>query len=210
MFGRLFNLPEPSLRRRIKELVSWFNLEEHLDKRVSELSQGLKNKANLCKCLLHNPDVIILDEPTASMDVPTAIRVRDLIRDIASQGTSVLLTTHNMAEAKALGSHIAFLDRGRILLEGPREKILQVCSRFSSKITVKCGSLDLVRESLQKECAFVTRKDDVLEVAAEEGRVDEILRKILSVTKIHEVSSGGTELEELFYMFQDQRSSTRQ
>jgi ABC-2 type transport system ATP-binding protein len=125
IFGMLYGVA--GLRERIAELLAAFDLERFRRTRCGVLSSGEQTRVSLAKAMLNRPRLLLLDEPTASLDPATAREVRARIREIvAKDGTGVLWTSHNMHEVAEVCDRVLFLSRGRILLEGdsralPRE-----------------------------------------------------------------------------------------
>ena len=102
-------------------LLEWVGLSGDADKRVGEFSKGMRGRLSLARALLHRPELLFLDEPTAGLDPLTARRIRDLIRQARERGATVFLTTHDMLTAGELCDRIAFLVDGRIAaLDTPR------------------------------------------------------------------------------------------
>ena len=109
-------------RERIDEVLAAVELREAKKKKVEKLSRGMKQRLVFARTILHDPELLFLDEPTANLDPTTAQEVRDLIRKLNERGTTVFLTTHNMEEADELCHRVAFLNRGDIVESGtPRE-----------------------------------------------------------------------------------------
>ena len=118
MFAALFGAPP----QRIPTLLESVDLLRDADKRVAEFSKGMRGRLTLARALLHQPDVLFLDEPTAGLDPVTARRVRSVIRQARDDGSTVFLTTHDMATAEELCDRVAFLVDGRITaIDRPRE-----------------------------------------------------------------------------------------
>ncbi len=117
IFGRLYGVED--LRARVDEVVGEFGLERLRDTKCGVLSSGEQTRVALAKALLNRPRLLLLDEPTASLDPATARDVRAHIRRYARRGASgVLWTSHNMFEVEEVCDRVLFLSRGRILLEG--------------------------------------------------------------------------------------------
>lgn len=117
VFGMLYDTPR--LPSRINEVIAEFDLERFRKTRCGVLSSGEQTRVSLAKAMLNNPALLLLDEPTASLDPSTARDIRARIQAFAARGKSgVLWTSHNMAEVEATCDRLLFLSRGRILLEG--------------------------------------------------------------------------------------------
>ncbi|MFP4113422.1 MAG: ATP-binding cassette domain-containing protein [Spirochaetota bacterium] len=114
-FGSLYGLTRSYTDARIKELTGYFGIEEKLNTLVERLSTGQRQKVVLCRALLPDPSLILLDEPTLGLDPNAGRQLRRLIRGIRDQGKTVLLTTHYMYEADELSDRIAIINKGRIV-----------------------------------------------------------------------------------------------
>ncbi|HPM42627.1 MAG TPA: ABC transporter ATP-binding protein [Candidatus Omnitrophota bacterium] len=117
VFGLLYGVEDPY--SRIDALIRKFDLQKFRDKKCGVLSSGEQTRVGLAKAMLNNPGLLLLDEPTASLDPATAKEVRDKIREFASKGSgAVLWTSHNMYEVEEVCDRVLFLSHGKILLEG--------------------------------------------------------------------------------------------
>ena len=114
-FGSLYGLSGPDLRRRIDALLDRFQLSHRAGETVEKYSTGMKRRIVLARALLHDPSLLILDEPTAGLDPQGARNLRDLILELKAEGRTVLLTTHYMEEADALSDRVAVIDHGRLI-----------------------------------------------------------------------------------------------
>ncbi len=125
--GLLFNMPVRETRKRMKELLAFVDLDEHIDRRVNTYSGGLKRRLTIARALIHRPQVIILDEPTAGLDAFSRRRVWGLIRSMREQGSTIFFTTHYIEEAEQLSDRVGILDHGRLIAEDtPARLISQV------------------------------------------------------------------------------------
>lgn len=117
-FGQLYSLDFDTRQRRIAKLLSEFNLAEVRQRRIGQFSRGMQQKVSLARALLHEPPVLLLDEPTSAMDPESAISVHDAIRSLRSSDRAIIVCTHNLAEAEALADQIAIIRQGRIIAQG--------------------------------------------------------------------------------------------
>jgi sodium transport system ATP-binding protein len=117
-FGRLHGVQEDFLQGRIRQIFSTLGMEEFADSRCDKLSSGMKQKASIARTLIHDPQVIIFDEPTVGLDVMTARTVVQFIRDCRQKGKTVIVSTHVMSEVEKLSDRIGIIDRGRLLIDG--------------------------------------------------------------------------------------------
>lgn len=116
--GGYFGMSKQERKERVGELLSTFSLEEKRDNRTRELSGGMKRRLILARALMHRPKLLILDEPTAGVDVELRLELWHYVQQINAEGTTILLTTHYLEEAEQLCSRIAFINNGEIVDQG--------------------------------------------------------------------------------------------
>jgi ABC-2 type transport system ATP-binding protein len=125
-FGRIYRLPAADSRQRALNLMERFGLTFALEKRLGEYSKGMKQKLALVRAMIHNPPVLLLDEPTSAMDPLSAKQVRDAIVELQrDEGRTFFITTHNLTEAQMLANHIAIIRSGRIVAQGTFEQLAE-------------------------------------------------------------------------------------
>ena len=117
-FGRLHGMDDHTLRARIESLFQTLGMNEFRDRRCDKLSTGMKQKTSIARTLVHDPPVMIFDEPTLGLDVLTARTVLGFIRECGQRGKTVIFSTHVMSEAEKLCDSIAIIHGGRILADG--------------------------------------------------------------------------------------------
>lgn len=135
MFAQFYGIPSREARRRIRELLALVGMAERAKTKVYHLSSGMRQKMNIVRGFLTDPEILFLDEPTLGLDVQTARTIRDFIRQWLSEhpDRTILLTTHYMHEADELCQRVAIIDRGRILA---------------------CASPGELKRSLQRDAVF--------------------------------------------------------
>ena len=116
--GGYFGMPKRERRERTKELLDTFSLTEKRDDRTQTLSGGMKRRLILARALMHRPRLLILDEPTAGVDVELRLELWRYVQQINEEGTTILLTTHYLEEAERLCDRIAFISDGQIVAQG--------------------------------------------------------------------------------------------
>lgn len=117
-FGQLNGLDARRLQRRMDELFTTFGIHEFADRRCDKLSTGMQQKVSVARTLIHDPPVMIFDEPTVGLDVMTARTIVEFIRGCRDRGKTVIFSTHVMVEAEKLCDTIAIIHNGKILTEG--------------------------------------------------------------------------------------------
>ncbi len=112
--GRLYFMPVKQIRTRTEELFAFAGLKEHRRKTIRKLSGGMKRKLMVCRALLTNPQILLLDEPTAGMDAISRRQMWNLLRQLNEQGLTILLTTHYIEEAQSLCGRVALMNSGKL------------------------------------------------------------------------------------------------
>ena len=135
-FGKLYGLSGSRLRNRIEELLKFTQLDEKAVKRhISTYSGGMKRRVNIAVALLHEPQVMLLDEPTAGLDPKNKLALWEIIQTLHKEGKTIVLTTHMMDEAEELCNRVAIMDKGKIIALGsPRQLAEKV--KMENTITV--------------------------------------------------------------------------
>ena len=145
-FGQLYGIDHDDRKNRITDLLSQFDLEDVRKKRIGEFSKGMRQKLALARSLLHEPEVLLMDEPTSAMDPESARLVRNMIKKMGSNKRTVLICTHNLSEAEELADRIAIIRRGKIIEEGTpdslKEKLLGI-PRFEIKFQAEIQPQDI-------------------------------------------------------------------
>jgi ABC-2 type transport system ATP-binding protein len=118
LHGGYFGMSKADRRDRTAELLEAFSLTNKRHERTRTLSGGMKRRLTLARALMHRPRLLILDEPTAGVDIELRLELWNYIEKINSEGTSIMLTTHYLEEAERLCDHIAFINHGEIAAQG--------------------------------------------------------------------------------------------
>jgi sodium transport system ATP-binding protein len=122
-FARVNRFPRDRVEDRVEELIRSFGLEAYADVRVEKLSSGMKQKVSIARTVVHDPPVLIFDEPTVALDVLNAIELRDIIAGLRTDGKAILFSTHIMSEAEQLCDRIAIIHHGKILATGTLDEL---------------------------------------------------------------------------------------
>jgi len=173
-FGRMYGIQPATLDQRVESLLELVGLQGRRDDPAGTFSGGMKRRLNLAVSLVHQPRVLLLDEPTAGVDPHSRQHIFDIIRDLRRQGTAILYTTHYMEEAEALCDRLAILDEGKIVAMGTLEQLLttmrctetiQIRGVPATEVTGRLGSYPAVTHvEVDGETArvFVRRSTDLL------------------------------------------------
>ncbi len=128
--GQLHGLSKKSIDKNIAPLLSLFGLENSVNRPVASLSGGLKRAVDIIRGIIHQPDILILDEPTIGLDLPNRLRIWKFIKDLQnSSGLTVILTTHYLDEAEPC-DNVGFINSGRIIREGNPQNLVEELSNY--------------------------------------------------------------------------------
>src|SRR5499433_2840176 len=122
-FGRLNGLDEATLKKRVDELFDRLDMNGFRDRRCDKLSTGMKQKTSIARTLVHDPPVMIFDEPTLGLDIMTARTITSFIRECRDNGKTVIFSTHIMSEVEKLCDVIGIIHNGKLLAEGTLEQL---------------------------------------------------------------------------------------
>jgi ABC-2 type transport system ATP-binding protein len=129
-WGKMYGLRGTVLRDRVAQVLDIIGLAERQEGRVSKFSGGMKRRLNIGIALLHQPRVLIMDEPTVGIDPQSRRNILDSVKTFNQQGMTVLYTTHYMEEAQELSDHIAIMDQGEVIAYGTHEDLVRIVGEF--------------------------------------------------------------------------------
>lgn len=171
---------------RIEYLVRKLSLDTHATKKIKQLSGGMKRRLMIAKALVHSPRLLLLDEPTAGVDVELRESLWSFVRELKKEGISVLLTTHYLEEAEALCDRIGIINKGELIFCGtPKEVIAKYSTKKVSLKTKDGRSLNLI-DSASKELALILQENqiafaDIVDIQITEGKLEEAFTKVVNL-----------------------------
>lgn len=178
-FGSFYDRPV----RKPAELLAMVGLEAHARKRVSDFSKGMKMRLNFLRAIMHDPELLFFDEPTAGLDPGNARILKNIILDLKAQGKTIFLTTHHMQDADQLCDRIAFLADGRIeLIDSPKALKLRYGRRLvrveyrNGKIESREFPLDGLGDN--PEFLRLLREESIETIHTEEATLDDIFIEV--------------------------------
>jgi ABC-2 type transport system ATP-binding protein len=202
--GAYFGLDSRARSARANQLLDRFKLSDRADQMVRGFSGGMMQRLSIARAMMHDPQVLFLDEPSAGLDPQTRLLLWEIIREYNQSGKTILLTTHNMEEADALCQRLAIIDHGRnIALGTPAELKASVPGGFLLRVRFGSGSLELLDRlrMLEGVRELQSNADDVVDIYADRGGplVSEIANiAAASSAELSDVHISEPSLENLF------------
>ncbi len=201
LFGALYGVPQRSLRGRAVEVLGWVGLAERAHDKPATFSGGMKRRLNIACALVHDPDVLLFDEPTAGVDPQSRNAIFDTLETLKRQGKAIVYTTHYMEEVERLADQIVIIDHGRVVARGSLGELLRTLP---------------AAETLELECegpvdtAALSALPGVKQVTHRRGRVSLGIDALTHVTpsvmqtlanggaSVRSITSGRANLEDVF------------
>ena len=194
-YGRYFDLPSQVARERSMEALELFQLSDRAKSRIHTLSGGMKRRLLIVRAMLHNPPILVLDEPTTGLDPQGRRLIWQKLRYLQSQGTTLILSTHHMEEAQHLCDRLVIMDQGSILAEGtPQELIRQHVGQEVLEIHPPLEEWDQVLARLR---SLGMQPEEGVDAICLYGRDDSDLRQKVPALAEHQYSRPGN-LEDVF------------
>ena len=125
-FATLFNIPRHKRRQRITQALQDVELDQVSDKKIAKFSRGMRQRMHIARALLKETDIVLLDEPTSGLDVEISHEIRSLVKKLASQGKTILLTSHTMTEVEDLADRVLLIGAGKIIHDGTVKSVVKL------------------------------------------------------------------------------------
>jgi len=206
-YADLYNVPRLEVPGRVTSLLTEFDLADRADEKVGGYSKGMKQRLALARALLHRPQVLFLDEPTAALDPVAARHLHSLVENLARhEGCTVFLCTHNLVEAQKLCDRVAVMEHGRLVALGtPSDLTRQYVRRLDVDLEVDPIQMDLALQTLQELPQLVVsspKREKELLTMTLAGR--EAIPELLSILmqkglRVHRIAPQEANLEEVYF-----------
>ena len=184
--------------RRTDEIIEALGLTDKRDAKPRSLSGGMKRRLLVAKALVHNPEVLVLDEPTAGVDVELRNQLWEYVKDLNKSGTTILLTTHYLEEAEELCDEIAIIDNGQVIAHDSKENLMKLMN--SKELIIGCSDPKKVSEIFSDFNAKLLAKDKI-SITYDPSKI--AVEKIFAMLsenhiQIKDISTNQPDLEEVF------------
>lgn len=173
-------------QERIDYLLEKLGLKDHRSKNVKQLSGGMKRRLMIAKALVHSPKILLLDEPTAGVDVGLRDSLWAFVTQLKNEGISILLTTHYLEEAEKLCARVGIINKGKILFDGLTKEVISQYSTKKVFVELKSGVKSTFTETASMGLVEILAKHniqygDIKDMRIEEGRLEEAFSKMVNV-----------------------------
>ena len=206
-FARVYGIKSPERSHRVESIEEFCNLSGILDKQIRALSKGMKQRVSLARALIHDPKFLLMDEPAAGLDPRARIELRELIRILADQGKTILISSHILSELAEICNSTLIIEQGRILRSGTLDEIVNHnASGESNRLqTIKIRSI----EPQQKLCEFLANLPNIdlarqvgnwveIDLEADDEIASQLLKTLVKKFSIVEFHAKQAGLEEVF------------
>ncbi len=173
-------------KERCDYLMQKLSLYEHRDKKVKQLSGGMKRRLMIAKALVHSPRLLLLDEPTAGVDVGLRESLWKFVHELKAEGISILLTTHYLEEAEQMCDHVAIINKGQLLFDGTPQNMIAEYSHKKMILSMKNGDVKEYVESNKLGVGEFLEKykvdiHQIQDIKIEEGRLEDAFSKMVAL-----------------------------
>lgn len=195
LLGSIYDIPKEKLNDKINEISEIFEIEEYLDKTVRKLSLGQRMICEIAACILHDPEIIFLDEPTIGLDIIAKLRVREIIKKLNKKGVTIILTSHDVSDVSMLCNNIIVINKGKIIENTSMSNIKE---KYLSKKVLKFTYADII-ENFDYSSYECTLKDNVVQVAinTNDTNINDIISYFTSIGEITDINISVPSMEEI-------------
>jgi ABC-2 type transport system ATP-binding protein len=201
-FGSLYGIDTSKVKARAEELLSWIGLGDRAREPVKNYSGGMMRRLTLVLGILHEPEALVLDEPTVGLDPQTRLLIQESVREVAGRGTAVLLSTHYLDEAERLCNRIGIIDDGRIIREGTLQELRQAVEDvqlFSLRGQFDHAPLGALVDSIEGGSILYEGEEEmIVSLPSNSSDATRLLEKAATLEHVKEVAIKPPSLESLF------------
>lgn len=196
-WGRMYGIRGKKLKSRVEEVLEIVNLEEKRKDKIETYSGGMKRRINIAAALLHEPEIIIMDEPTVGIDPQSRNHILETVKSLNKLGTTIIYTSHYMEEVEFLCNKVAIIDNGKVIASDEKEK-LKKSIIDSEKLILELSAIpkELNKEiqSVEEVIRLVTSKNNVMEIYVHNGA--QAFVKILTIILRYNIKIVSSKIEE--------------
>ena len=179
-FGRAYRLEESSLARRATEVLEQVGLTDKADEPSESLSRGMRQRLGLARALLHDPQLLLLDEPASGLDPRSRQELQDILKSFAARGRTVVVSSHILAELEEYCTHIAIMDQGRVVFSGPAGETASRVRRYRIKLHGQAPAAALVEDRPKVSNVQLEEGGLIFDFGGDEAAAAELLRALVN------------------------------
>lgn len=203
-----YGIPRKQAIERAEQILKDLGLWEKKDAKAQALSGGMKRRLMIARALVHDPEILLLDEPTAGVDVELRRGMWDFLRKLSASGTTIILTTHYLEEAELLCNRIAIINGGQIIEEGSVKELLTKLN-YVTLILDTVEAVTPAQHALMRDMAIKAVDDTTLELTLKPGEtVNDSIRLMTKIgIQIANIRNSGSRLEEVFVNLTEKKAA---
>ncbi|MFN8575222.1 MAG: ABC transporter ATP-binding protein [Candidatus Sericytochromatia bacterium] len=194
-FSGFYGVKKNDRKRRINEVLEALYLKDKKDTKARFLSGGMKRRLMVAKALIHNPKLIILDEPTAGVDVELRQNIWNYVQELNKQGVTIIFTTHYLEEAEKLCEEVAIINKGKLIVQEHTEKLKSIFGETTIKATLEKVGFDIIKKLDSDSINFDGNK---VKITTKIGNESYYLQRLATEGGLVKVDIGEPSLEEIF------------
>lgn len=196
-WGEIFRMSRNRIETRIEELLEHMNLSERAKESVKNLSKGMRRKLAIARALMHDPELLVLDEPASGLDPEAQVMIRETLAKLAKEGRTILLSSHNLSDVEKIASVIGIINKGELKFFDRMEKVKKM---ERGLVRIKVDDIDKTRRAIRNLVENIEIENEWLTVAIKEGIDFSDLISILtsSGVRVEDVMREEKSLEELY------------
>ena len=196
-WGRMYGLRGDELRKRITAVLEIAGLEDRADDKVETYSGGMKRRINIAVGLLHNPQLLFMDEPTVGIDPQSRRRILDTVKRLNEQGLTVIYTTHYMEEAEELSNRVGIIDHGELVAVGTQPELTELVGETDTiRLTINSDKNDDLRTTLRQLDGILHVNGEGEQLILQSNDANQYLPDVLSHIAQHQKSVRQMQIEE--------------
>ena len=195
LIGSIYDIAKPDLNNRISYISELFKIEEFLDKTVRKLSLGQRMICEIAACMIHNPEIIFLDEPTIGLDVIAKLRVREIIKKLNESGVTIILTSHDVADVSTLCNNIIVINKGQIIENTTMENIKR--NYLSKKRITFYYSSKIENLDFNYNATISNENELYVEIDTKKDNVSDVINYFTSIADVSDINITSTSMEEI-------------
>lgn len=196
LFKEMYQIPEKRFNKNLKELTKMLNVEEILNVQVRKMSLGQRMKCELVGALLHDPDILFLDEPTIGLDVVSQANIRDFLKKYNKErGATIILTSHYMEDIKRLSKRMIMINKGEIMYDGSFKKFTDTYAK--DRVIEATFTKEVVQKDLTKYGKVIKYKPLSAHILIPKAKITKAMGDILCDLPVENISIHDKDLEEI-------------